>query len=131
MKRMKEELRGQVDAVLVGVGGRDESMQVERPQRGTGPKSQLTVPESVPALLHLLAGIVEGGMKEAIQRVGGGAVLESEEVVGRLEGSEKLVRERVVGEVSGCAMGFLAVADIVGAGCERCAVQRLDQRGVT
>lgn len=125
MKRMKEELRGQADAAMVGISTREERT---RPQHGA---KRLSVPQSVPALLHLLAGVVARGMEEAIQRVGGGAILEREEVVGSMEkgeGGKVLVRERVVGEVSSALDGALVVADFVGVGCEWGAVQRLGQR---
>lgn len=101
MKRMKEELKGQADALIV------EAMGVER--RGEGererpPRVEETVvgrkaPTSLPVLLHLLASRLSKGMDEAVRRVGEGAVVAGSCGLGEIPAEAALVRGRMIDEV--------------------------------
>ena len=108
MKRMKEELKGQADATLVGgarrkpkssLGGEGEK---ERPgrRRQSVEEGKRGPPGSIPVLLHLLAGKVAKGMQDAIMSVGKRAKVDDEaELGGQAEGGLNLIRERFVSEV--------------------------------
>lgn len=104
MRRMKEELKGQEAATLLGKREQNETTEWQHPGQSSSLfRKMRDPPTSLPILLHLLASKVGAALDAAIKLVGEGVERESTAILGPLPSDEGriLVREReIAGEVS-------------------------------